>query len=40
MTKRIDARVIKTTISKITNSVIVPKIPALIMSTRYVNGLR
>jgi hypothetical protein len=35
-----DARTNKTTISKITNSVMVPKIPALIISTRYVSGLR
>jgi len=38
--KRIAAKTAKTAISNITNSVIVPKIPARIISTRYVNGLR
>ena len=40
ITKRMTASVNKTIISKITNSVMVPKIPALMISTRYVNGFR
>ena len=40
MTNNVDAIATRITISIITNSVTVPKIPALITSTRYVNGFR
>jgi hypothetical protein len=40
MIKRVVARTARITISSITNSVTVPKMPARIISTRYVKGLR
>ena len=40
MIKRTEAIDINITISTITNSVIFPKIPARIISTKYVKGFR
>ena len=40
ITNNTDAMTTRIIISIITNSLIVPKIPALITSTRYVNGFR